>query len=242
MKIGVVSDIHANIVALEAVVEHGKSLGVTKWICLGDIVGYGPNPNECVEWVKNNCEITVLGNHDNVAIRREEHEYFNPYARQAIVWTQDCLSEESIEFLENLPYTAKAYDSLFVHASPKSPSDWFYVTALDDALECFDYFRPGACFIGHTHCPQAVQKPDDDSFHLVEGSEFTYEKGEKALVNVGSVGQPRDHDSKASYVTFDAEDRRVQFHRIKYDIAKVQKQMKELEFAEYLYQRLSKGR
>ena len=119
MKIGVVSDIHANIVALEAVVEHGKSLGVTKWICLGDIVGYGPNPNECVEWVKNNCEITVLGNHDNVAIRREEHEYFNPYARQAIVWTQDCLSEESIEFLENLPYTAKAYDSLFMELAEK---------------------------------------------------------------------------------------------------------------------------
>ncbi len=242
MRLGIVSDIHANYEALETVYAHGKSVGVDRWICLGDIIGYGPWPNECVDWVREHCEFTVLGNHDNVGIGREEHEHFNPYARQAIEWTKAELSASSKDFLETLPYMVRKYESIFVHASPKSPSDWFYVNSLDDALECFDFFKPGACFIGHTHCPLAVIKPGPDQFHLVDDEHFTFNASDKVLINVGSVGQPRDNDNKASYVIFEPENRKVEMYRLAYNIGKVQNQMKQLEFPEFLYSRLARGR
>ncbi len=241
MRIAVFSDTHSNLPALEKVISDARINGVDSFASLGDIVGYGPWPNECVDLIRDVCSISILGNHDNVALKREQHEYFNPHARKAIEWTQSILTEQTKEYLGQLPYFVRDEHIYFVHASPKSPADWFYVNSLDDALENFDYFRQTFCCIGHTHYPSIITKPDRDSFSVVEGDYAKILEG-KCLVNVGSVGQSRDGNSKASYGIVDLETNEVTLHRVDYNVKQVQSEMKNEKLPSFLIERLSKGR
>jgi diadenosine tetraphosphatase ApaH/serine/threonine PP2A family protein phosphatase len=242
MRYGIYSDIHGNLEALQAVLDSMQALGVERRICLGDLVGYCANPNECVEVIREKSDLVILGNHDSVALGRESSENFNFYARRAIEWTRENLSKESVDFLNKLSYMESEGELCFVHASPRSPADWYYVTSLDDAVDAFSFFRQRICFVGHTHWPVIVVMEGEQSFRICDTLSYTLEKGQRMLVNVGSVGQPRDRNPLASWTICDSETLSVEIVRVPYDIGKAQKKMRESDFADFLVHRLSEGK
>ena len=242
MRYGIYSDIHGNLEALQAVLESMQALGVERRICLGDLVGYCANPNECVDLIREKSDLVILGNHDSVALGRETSENFNFYARRAIEWTRENLSKESVDFLNGLSYLQNEGELCFVHASPRSPADWYYVTSLDDAVDAFSFFRQRICFVGHTHWPVIVVMEGEQSFRICDTLSYTLEKGQRMLVNVGSVGQPRDRNPQASWTICDSESLSVEIVRVPYDIGKTQKKMCDNEFADFLVDRLSEGK
>jgi len=242
MRYGIYSDIHGNLEALQAVLDSMKSLGVERRICLGDLVGYCANPNECVDIIREKSDLVILGNHDSVALGRETSENFNFYARRAIEWTREALSKESIDFMNGLSYLENEGELCFVHASPRSPADWFYVTSLDDAVDAFSFFRQRVCFVGHTHWPVIVVMEGEQSFRICDTLSYTLDKGQRMLVNVGSVGQPRDRNPLASWTICDSDSLSVEIVRVPYDIGKTQKKMRDHDFADFLVHRLSEGK
>jgi diadenosine tetraphosphatase ApaH/serine/threonine PP2A family protein phosphatase len=242
MKYGIYSDIHSNIEALEKVLESMESMGVERRVCLGDAVGYGASPNECVRRIRDVSHITLLGNHDSVALGRESSENFNFYARRAIEWTKENLVPEVQEFLEKLPYVADEPPLTFVHASPRSPVDWYYITSFDDAIDAFSFFNERICFVGHTHMPSIVVMENEQSFWVSETLSHRVLPGQRLLVNVGSVGQPRDRIPLASWCFCDTESLEVEIVRVAYDIAGTQERMRAMGFADFLVNRLAEGR
>ncbi len=242
MKYGIYSDIHSNLEALTKVLAAMDEAGVQKKICLGDAVGYGANPNECVKLIKENSETTLLGNHDSVALGRESSENFNFYARRAIEWTKENLNQDSIDYLQGLPYVVEEAPLTFVHASPRSPADWYYITSFDDAIDAFSFFSEKICFVGHTHIPSIVVMENEQSYWVSESLSHVVEPGQRILVNVGSVGQPRDRIPLASWCLCDTDKMTVEVFRVAYDIEKTQTEMKKHGFAEFLVNRLAEGR
>ena len=196
MLYGICSDIHSNATAFEAVLQSMDDNHVDRRVCLGDLVGYGVDADECVKLARDNMDLCLIGNHDSVAIKYESSVGFNPYAKQAIEWTQSHLTEESREYIKQLPYIKEENDITFVHASPLSPADWVYVTDLEEALDAFDHFHGTYCFIGHTHSPVIVASRPMAIPKILDEYEYTIANTERLLVNVGSVGQPRDRDCR----------------------------------------------
>jgi diadenosine tetraphosphatase ApaH/serine/threonine PP2A family protein phosphatase len=246
MLYGIFSDIHANLQAFEAVLRSMDMRKVEKRVCLGDIVGYGANPNECAVLAKQYSDICLLGNHDSVALKRESYFDFNVYAKAAIEWTWEHLNEQTIEYLKSLPYTVKEKHFNFVHSSPISPSDWHYVADLECALEAFSYFDTQYCFIGHTHSPVIVAVNCDDPHKEIpvisDGPLYRPKADEKVLINVGSVGQPRDRDNRACWCLADSECSWLEFVRVEYDVRKAQETMRTENLPSFLVERLMLGR
>ncbi len=242
LRYGIYSDIHGNLEALQAVLKSMEDQKVERRICLGDAVGYGPYPNECVQLIRERSALALLGNHDSVALGRESAENFNLYARKAIEWTQENLAPEAREFLDGLPYTATESPLHFVHASPRSPADWFYITNFDDAVDAFSFWSERICFLGHTHIPSMVVMENSQSYWVAETSSYDWDAGQRLLINVGSVGQPRDHIPRAAWCLCDTVAQHVEIVRVEYDVAKTQERMRALGFAEFLINRLAEGR
>jgi putative phosphoesterase len=180
MKIAIISDIHSNLDALTAVLKEIERIKVDEIYCLGDIVGYGPNPNECIDLVKSVTEKVVVGNHDSAVINQTDMMLFNSYARESTEWTRRMISDENYEYLLKLPLKISEHDLLFVHSTPLIPEDWNYILTQHSAEKHFNYFTEQACFIGHSHRPEMFRSIDD-----------------RLIINVGSVGQPRDGNSKS---------------------------------------------
>jgi len=242
MIYGIFSDIHSNLAALEAVLASMSSAGVNRRVCLGDLVGYCADADACVKLVQANSDLCILGNHDSVALRREPSIHFNQFARVAIEWTQSRLSPDSIEYMKKLPYILEESNMCFVHASPKSPADWYYVSSLDEAMDAFEFFTTELCFVGHTHSPVIVSMSAEGDPLVIEEDEYTLGSGERLLVNVGSVGQPRDRNPEACWCLYDTNTRKVSFVRVPYDISRTQETMRKQGFPAFLIQRLSDGR
>ena len=242
MLYGICSDIHSNATAFKAVLESMHDNGVERKVCLGDIVGYGVDTDECVDLVRENMDFCLIGNHDSVAVKNESSEGFNPYAKQAIEWTQKHLSKESISYIRSLPYIHEENDICFVHASPLSPADWVYVTDLEDALNAFDHFSERYCFVGHTHSPVIIASRPMAIPKILDEYEYVIANTERLLVNVGSVGQPRDRDPRACWCLLDTETKCVRLIRVDYDIRETQNRMKKQGMPSFLIDRLSVGR
>jgi len=242
MLYGICSDIHSNATAFRAVLESMRDNGVERKVCLGDIVGYGVDTDECVDLVRENMDFCLIGNHDSVAVKNESSEGFNPYAKQAIEWTQKHLSKESVAYIRSLPYIHEENDICFVHASPLSPADWVYVTDLEDALNAFDHFSERYCFVGHTHSPVIIASRPLAIPKILDEYEYVIANTERLLVNVGSVGQPRDRDPRACWCLLDTETKCVRLIRVEYDIRKTQNRMKKQGMPSFLIDRLSVGR
>ncbi len=234
-RFAIISDLHSNIEALTAVLARLSREKVDRILCLGDVVGYGPDPERCIDLVVENCELTICGNHDE-ALMRGAHD-FNPVARQVIEYNRRMLKPGFIagaakrarwRFIENLPVSHREGDALLVHGSPRDPvheyimkTDVIFIP--DKIRDVFAHFE-GLCFVGHTHFPGVFT--EDLRFRDPSQLDYHYEwDGEKAIVNVGSVGQPRDGDPRASCVI--VEDGLVRFLRTDYDIAMVQKKIYE---------------
>ena len=242
MLYGICSDIHSNATAFKAVLESMRDNGVERKVCLGDIVGYGVDTDECVDLVRENMDFCFIGNHDSVAVKNESSEGFNPYAKQAIEWTQKHLSKDSIAYIRSLPYIFEENDICFVHASPLSPADWVYVTDLEDALNAFDHFSERYCFVGHTHSPVIIASRPLAIPKILDEYEYVIANTERLLVNVGSVGQPRDRDPRACWCLLDTETKCVRLIRVDYDIRETQNRMKKQGMPSFLIDRLSVGR
>ena len=240
MKYAVFGDIHANLEALEAVLADAESQGCTEHVCVGDVVGYAANPSECLAIVREmGCPI-VKGKHDEEAVLDNSLEGLNPLAKQAMEWTRAQLNEDEREFLMGMKLVRQVRDFTIVHATLDTPGGWTYVTNKFDAMASFSYQFTQLCFYGHTHTPRIYVK--GDSVDPLEESSVTLEMGRKYFINVGSTGQPRDGDWRASYAVYDVENQSVEIRRLEYDIEKAQGKIVDAGLPEMLAHRLSLGK
>lgn len=240
MHYALISDVHANLEALEAVLKDIKKRKIGRILFLGDAVGYGPNPNECVEMLKDNCNILLAGNHDWATLGLTDIEYFNEYARAAIKWTREVLTEKNRKILETFSIIKKMEkeDLLLVHSTPKEPETWHYLLTLWDAEINFHYFDERICILGHSHMPFIIERLPSGEM-ITYNNEAVLGKSERYIINCGSVGQPRDRNPKACYVILD--DDKATFVRVGYNIEKTQKKMHDYELPLPLIERLSRG-
>ncbi|MEK7449881.1 MAG: metallophosphoesterase family protein [Planctomycetota bacterium] len=252
----IISDIHSNLEALQSVLKDIEKQGITEIICLGDIVGYGPNPNECLDLILGKCsKIVIMGNHDEALMQPVVG--FGHKARQAIEWTRTLLEpgwlsprvkKNRWKFLKNLPLTKQDNGILCVHGSPRNPTTEYILPSdtetvmgersakLDEIFNMFQHF----CFVGHSHYAGIIT--EEQKFLTPVNLNYAYniKPNEKLIVNVGSVGQPRDGDNRSCYVTFD--EKTINYHRVEYDFKTTQKKIYEIpELDHWFGERLEKG-
>ncbi|MCA9941444.1 MAG: metallophosphoesterase family protein [Anaerolineales bacterium] len=242
MRLLIISDIHANLTALEAVLTDAQGAWDQVW-CLGDVVGYGPDPNECVTLLQSLPHISLSGNHDWAVLDRLDINTFNPEARQAIGWTQDQLTPESRAYLEELP-SLIFIEPIFTlaHASPRQPV-WEYILDAATAAVNFNHFETSNCLVGHTHVPIIYALRDDrvTTRAPLYGQPFTLNESERLIINPGSVGQPRDADPRAAYALLDLERMTWEHRRVGYDIDATQERMRRHNLPQRLITRLAYG-
>lgn len=233
MKYAIISDIHSNLEALNKALSIIDEKKVDEIICLGDVVGYGANPNECVDIVRSRCSSVVLGNHDAAALDTSLAHDFNVIARKAVFWTAEQLTDESKAFLSSLPMTEKKESQiLLVHSSPDNPEAWDYIIDNDDAFSAIRHFDEKICFIGHTHVPGIFS-------HSGRAKEIT--RDEQFLVNVGSIGQPRDGNPKLAFGIFDSASWEYELIRSQYNIQAAAEKIYAAKLPEELGNRLMYG-
>lgn len=241
MKVLVISDIHANLTALEAVLADSGSFDAV-W-CLGDLVGYGPDPNECVELIRSLPNLVcILGNHDAAALGELELEAFNYDAQLSTVWTQQTLTETNRRFLLKLPETQALEQVTLAHGSPRNPV-WEYVLDTYTARANFQFFSTPFCFVGHSHLPLAFYQKDDQPEVMMQiiHEDQTITLKPRAIINPGSVGQPRDHDPRSSYAIYDTAAQRWEFRRASYAVSAVQERIRRAGLPDRHALRLSYG-
>jgi len=209
MKLAIISDIHGNLEALTKALSIIDEKRVDEIVCLGDVVGYGANPNECLDLVRKRCSVVIKGNHDEAALDPGGPHDFNPIAQQAIDWTAGALIPENRDYLRARPMVCRIEEALLVHSSPRSPELWEYVVSTENALDALRSFEERICFIGHTHVP-GIFSPS--------GRSKTVTKEERHLVNVGSIGQPRDGNPMLAFGIFDSDAWSYELVRSEYDI------------------------
>jgi predicted phosphodiesterase len=232
MKIAVISDIHGNSEALQSVLDRTDTLGISTIYCLGDIVGYGASPNECVGLLKDRNIPCIAGNHDKAVTGELSIDDFSTMAKEGVLWTRSVLTEEHRAFLAGLPYQIEEHNILFVHSSPDFPEHFRYILSLGHSLECFGHFSVPLCFIGHTHRP---------ALFCEDGRTLTISPDKKFIVNVGSVGQPRDGDRRGCFVLFDTERYSIEYVRVEYDIESTRKKIISAGLPQKLADRLLTG-
>ncbi len=241
MKIVLISDVHANLEALVTVKKSIRNEGADSILFVGDIVGYGANPNECIEILQDLTDKAVAGNHDWAAIGKNSTEYFNPAAKEAIEWTHDQLTEASKAFLNTLPLRGELQQCLYVHATPENPQDWDYISTTWEAHASFQAFSQQVCFIGHSHQPAIFIKPAEGDTLLEQSTHIMLKQHNRYLINIGSVGQPRDGTPLAGYGIYDTKKNEYRLIRVQYDINTAQQKIIDAGLDPFLAQRLSIG-
>ncbi len=252
MKRAVISDIHGNYEALTMVMQHIEEQAIDEIICLGDIIGYGPDPVKCLDRVMESCQLTILGNHDQAAIF--DPEGFNPVAMRAIMWTREQLENDNAnleksdrrwDFLGELPRRHDEGKHLFVHGSPRDPTNEYVFpehiyekSRMQMLMKRFEQY----CFQGHTHIPGLFT--ESGSFLEPHQHDYFFRLStDKCMINVGSVGQPRDEDPRACYIVLDTEENTVQYHRVEYDVESTRQKIHAIsELDNMLGDRLVTGR
>ena len=243
MRYVVISDIHGNFPALQAALKDAGTFDVV--LCLGDIVGYGPNPNECIERVLEFENIIIAGNHDWGAISRADLYIFNTDARKALIWTRETLTQKNAAFLANLPKTMRVgAQVLLSHGSPREPI-WEYLVDMRSSRENFLKFSFDLCLVGHTHLPMVFEWDiEEERVHISlpkVGTPVDLSKT-RHIINPGSVGQPRDGNPHASYGLLDTDTWTWEARRVEYAVEITQERMRARELPTRLVERLSVGR
>ncbi len=243
MRYAIIADIHANLAAFKAVLKdierHGE---VDEFWCLGDIVGYGPDPGQCLELLRRLRHVCVAGNHDLAAIGRLDLASFNPDAAAAIRWTAQQLDPQDVQYLEGLPSVIKRDGFTLVHGSPREPV-WEYLVSISSARENFAYFESPFCLVGHSHVPLVFRQAEDGICSYIP---FSTDIGQvlgrsRLIINPGGVGQPRDGDPRASYAIYDSDAGVVRLYRVAYDINATQLKMMKQNLPVRLSVRLAHG-
>jgi len=240
MRYAVIADIHANLEALEVVLNDAKAQQCTHYCCVGDVVGYNANPKECLDIIRSMGMPVVKGNHDEYCSTEDNLEGFNPHAAEAVSWTRKQLNPDDRKWLREFKYIRLVASFTMVHATLDGPQRWGYVFDRLAAAASFTYQNTAVCFFGHTHVPLAFVR---DS--VVRGgtySKFRVEPGKKYFVNVGAVGQPRDGNPKAGYVVYDLNEQTIELRRLDYDVPKAQKKILDAGLPQRLADRLAVGK
>ncbi len=232
MRIAIISDIHSNLEALNSALEAIDAQRVDDIVCLGDIVGYGSNPNECLSLVRSRCSVVLQGNHDAAAVDLSVANQFTLNAQLSAIWTFGALPPENKDYLRNLPQMKPRGDILFSHASPFEPEEWHYVISEFDTREAFRAFTEKICFIGHSHIPVIFSE---------HGRVPAISRLGRYIVNVGSIGQPRDANPNLSYGIFDTEEWSYQNIRLGYDIDTAADKIRKAGLPRALAERLHQG-
>lgn len=240
MRYAIISDIHGNREALDTVLEKIEMLSCDRVACLGDIVGYGADPGYCVDRVKEVSDLVVAGNHDHAALGKISIDYFNAHARQATLWTRDQLTDDQRRYLDEIPLVVTEKTCTFVHGSLDSPQLFDYIQTSYDAFLTMEQMQTRVCFIGHSHVPIAFLLNDVITYSLDNVVEI--QGVTKAILNVGSVGQPRDNNPLASFAVYDETEERVEIHRVPYDVEKSASRIIQAGLPEFLAERLKVGR
>jgi diadenosine tetraphosphatase ApaH/serine/threonine PP2A family protein phosphatase len=240
VRYAILSDIHANLEALRAVLDDCRDRADAV-ICLGDTVGYGADPLPCVELVAERAQAVVAGNHEYAVSGLLSLTWFNRFARAAAEWTQERLDEPHRAYLAGLPLTREVGDATLVHASPSQPDEWEYLVTADDGFDAFPHFATRWCFVGHSHVPGSWSLGSSGPDHHARATSVRSERGRRYIVNVGSVGQPRDRDPRAAYAVWDVEAGQVDVRRVAYDIATARRKIVEAGLPRFLAERLAEG-
>lgn len=245
MNYAIISDIHGNYDALSAVLSDILRSGVDRVICLGDIVGYGAEPQKCIEEVRSLSGWAVAGNHDYGAIGKLDLSYFNANARRAAEWTESVLSSADRRYLADLPLVKQAgsdgCELIAVHSTPARPEDWHYILSIDEAEYQFEQFSQRLCLIGHSHQPVFWQLSPAGECSVIGREYLRIETGRRYIINVGSVGQPRDGDARACYALCDSARRELVIRRVEYNIGAAQKKILKAGLPPRLAERLAHG-
>ncbi len=235
----ILSDIHGNIEALSAVLEDARGR-YERILCLGDLVGYGADPNAVVEWVRENTEVTIRGNHDKACWDPEPAESFNPVARVSAMWTRLALSPASLAYIERLPRGPLRYDGFdVVHGSPFDEDE--YLITLEEAWMAREFLAAQVTFFGHTHVQGGFLLASSGVGGIDAGRTLEIEPDYFYLVNPGSVGQPRDRDPRAAYALYSPEERAIEFRRVAYDVDRAAAKILAAGLPEFLAARLFEG-
>jgi len=244
MKLALISDIHANQEALEAVLKDSETRGVERIHCLGDVIGYGSNPVECLNLVKAHCDVKLMGNHEYAALGLVPESHMNSLARRSMEWTRTRLTDCEIAMVSEFDMTAEIDGGLLVHASPFQPEQWHYVLSEIEARPAFRHFKSRLAFFGHTHLPLIFSLAPSDNLRIQAGHDIDLDDQDETryLINIGSVGQPRDDDPRAFYVVYDTAEAAIRYHRVAYDISAAQAKMTDAHLPRQLIERLEAGR
>ncbi len=242
MRYAIVADIHGNLEAFIEVKKQLKKQNIDKYICLGDIVGYGANPKECLELSKRLFDVIIAGNHDWACCGLFDVKYFNPYAREAVLWTQNVINEEEKNFLRSLPLTRQVDDFEIVHGSLYHPDEFNYILSISDALKTFKLMKTQICFIGHSHAPAVFSRDEKNRIEYIDRNEVRLENNLSYIINVGSVGQPRDGNPKSSYCIYDRDKKVIKIERIAYPVAITRDKIIKAGLPPFLAIRLGSGR
>ncbi len=232
MRIAIISDVHSNLEALQTAFGAIDAQRVDDIVCLGDTVGYGANPNECLEIVRSRCSIVLQGNHDAAAVDLSVANQFTLNAQLSAMWTFGALLPENKDYLRGLPQLQPRGDILFSHASPFEPEEWNYVISEYDTREAFQAFTEKICFIGHSHIPVIFSE---------HGKVAAISRTGRFIVNVGSIGQPRDANPNLSFGIFDTESWSYETMRVGYDVDAAAVKIRKAGLPRALAERLFQG-
>jgi predicted phosphodiesterase len=240
LRYAIVSDIHGNFDALEAVISSIRDHAVDHTVCLGDVVGYGPQPLECIQALQRIHATIVAGNHDFAIAEKIDISTFNVYARESTLWTRDVLDSESLAFLAQLPLVEELEGFTVVHGTLHSPELFDYIQSCYEASLSLAAMDQAACFIGHSHVPVAFVQNEFISY--CTNTTIPIDPNARTIINVGSVGQPRDQDPRACYAVYDTDDQEVNLHRVHYDIESTISKIDAVGLPRPLGERLRVGR
>ena len=245
MRAAVITDIHSNLPALEAVLAAIEEIDVEEVWCLGDVVGYGAEPDRCTEIVKDRCETCLVGNHDLAVLGQIDVDAFSPAAAEAVTWTQENCAESTLDFLRELKPAGERAEVALFHASPRDPV-WEYVLSIDQATDCLKLQPKRIALIGHSHVALYFSGPDSEEngdvrgVQALDGASLDLSE-DRWLVNPGSVGQPRDGDPRAAWLELDTDGWTARYHRVEYDIDLAAKAITDAGLPQHLGERLYVG-
>ena len=241
MRYGIFSDIHSNLEAFSVVLDSLKEERIERYLCIGDILGYASDPSECIQMVKASSAVVIAGNHDYGACGELDLEYFVPYAKEALQWTQGILSKGELDFLGSLPLLYSEENFILAHGTLDRPQEFCYLNNLKQADKTFSVLEKQLCFVGHTHRPGVFVERDSEIFYK-NLSRLELEDNKRYIVNVGSVGQPRDGDTRACFAVYDTEAKTIELRRVEYNFSLTQEKILRAGLPESLAWRLAEGK
>lgn len=242
MRYAVLADIHGNLEAFKAVLEALSGERIDEYLSIGDVVGYGADPKECIKLLKSlNPAVTIAGNHEWGVLALRPDEDFTEIARDAVLWARSVLGKDELEYLKSFPLIFEDEKMSLVHSSLNMPEEFYYIFDNEDAYVTLSRMRNPLCFVGHTHVP-GIFSFERNKVEYIDNPKIRIDYERRYLINCGSIGQPRDGDPRASYVIYDDEDSTIEIKRVEYDVKKAQGKILKAGLPSKLAYRLSEGR